>query len=125
MSSIEELEAERESIFEELRAMRSLERGSINEQYLKGSVQGQREPVLRGPYFVLSRYEGGRTVSRRLKTPEEVQGAREDVARQQRFVQLCRQLEELTHRLGELERSPGEGQEKKKRFKRRSNRIGK
>ena len=53
MSSIEELEAERERIFEQLRAMRSLERGSINEQYLKGSVQGQREPVLRGPYFVL------------------------------------------------------------------------
>lgn len=113
MSSIEELEAERERIFEQLRAMRSLERGSINEQYLKGSVQGQREPVLRGPYFVLSRYEGGRTLSRRLKTPEEVQGAREDVARHQRFVQLCKQLEELTQRLGELERGPGEGQEKK------------
>ena len=52
-------------------------------------------------------------MSRRLKTPEEVQGAREDVARHQRFVQLCKQLEELTQRLGELERGPGEGQEKK------------
>jgi len=121
MGSIKELEAQRDSVLEQLRAIRSLERGSISEQYLKGSARGK--PVVRGPYYVVSRHEGGRTVSRRLKTREELERARQDVAQHKRFIQLCNKLEDLTGRLGELERS-GERGDKKKRFRRRSNRIG-
>ena len=73
MGSIKELEAQRDSVLEQLRAIRSLERGSISEQYLKGSARGK--PVVRGPYYVVSRHEGGRTVSRRRKA--HAKGTRE------------------------------------------------
>ena len=107
MGSIKELEAQRDNLLEQLRAIRSLERGSISEQYLKGSARGK--PVVRGPYYVVSRHEGGRTVSRRLKTREELERARQDVAQHKRFIQLCNKLEDLTGRLGELERSGERG----------------
>ena len=115
MDRIEQVEARREARLEELRSLRSLKRGTINEQYLKGYRKGQKEAVLHGPYYVFSRREGPRTVSRRLRPGAELKQAREDVARHKRFVQLCRELEQLTEKLGELERQSGAGRPKKKR----------
>lgn len=113
MSTIPELEARREGILEEMREIRSLNRGTISEQYLKVNLKGK--PVLRGPYYVLSRHEKGKTISVRLKQ-EELEQTREDVAQYSRFKELFREYAEATERLGEMERESGE---EKKTFKRR------
>ena len=118
MPTIQELESKRDAVLQEMRAIRSMKRGSISEQYLQVRHRGFREPVSRGPYHVFSRREArtGKTVSWRLTSKEEVERARADVSSYQRFVALCREFQELTETLGELESSFCEqGKEKKRR----------
>ena len=116
MDTVRQLERQRERILEQLRQIRSMRRGSISEQFLKVPHKGQAQPALRGPYYVLSRNEGGKTVSQRLTSPQQVRQARADVAAYQQFAALCREYEQVTERLGQLERGGGgQGQGKKRR----------
>lgn len=96
-----QLESRRNAILEEMRSIRSMRRGTINEQYLKVPRKG-KEPALRGPYYVLSRREGEKTVSWRL-SGAELEKAKADVAAHKRFMLLCKEFEELTTHMGELE----------------------
>jgi hypothetical protein len=114
MDTVRQLEQQREGILEQLRQIRVMRRGTINEQYLKVPHKKRAEPVPRGPYYVLSRYLGGKTVSQRLTGPEQVGQARSDVAAYQRFAALCREYEQVTEQLGRVERSGG-GQDRKKK----------
>ncbi len=125
MNTIRDLEARRKAILEEMRSIRSMRRGTISEQYLKVHHKGKKEPVIRGPYYLFSRKERKRTVGYRLTTPEELEEARKDVAAHKRFVALCEEFEQLTERLGELERQSDEVGQEKKRRKSRSNRMKK
>ena len=115
MDTVQQLERRREAIFEQMRSIRSMRRGTVNEQYLKVRHKGQTEPGRCGPYYVLTGKQGGRTVSQRLTRPEQLAAARADVAAHKRFVELCRQYEQLTEQLGQVERAAGGGQEKKRR----------
>lgn len=116
MDTLDDLEARRNAILEQMRSIRSMRRGSISEQFLNVRHRGVREPVSRGPYYVLSRREGKRTSSRRLTSPVEIERARKDIEEHTRFVGLCREFEELTEQLGEIEReSPALEREKKRR----------
>ena len=115
MDTIKEVEDKREIILNEMRAIRSMKRGTINEQYFKMQSKGRNEPVLRGPYYVISRREGGKTVSERLSSPEILKQAQDDVAAYKRFVELCKEYEVLTEKLGQLERSDYNLTEKKRR----------
>lgn len=115
MEGIEDLESRREAVLGQIGEIRSMRRGTVNEHYARVSHKGKNEPVTRGPYYVLSRNEGGKTVGWRLRTAEEVEQAKEDVTAYKRFKALCREYEELTEKLGELERSAGTPIAKKKR----------
>ncbi len=120
MSSIRDLETRRNAILDEMGSIRGMRRGTITQQFLKVPQKGKKEPARRGPYYVFSRSEGGKTVSQRLRSAEELQQAREDVAQYKRFVALCKELEGLTEKLGELERGTQETPEKKRRRSRPS-----
>ena len=109
-----QIEGRREQILEQMRAMRSMGRWSITEQVLRDQRTVGSEPVLRGPYYVLSRREKGRTVSRRIKPGPELEQARRDADEHRRYVELCHEFERLTEQLGLLERG-AEAQEKKRR----------
>ena len=115
MSNVTELELRRDAILQEMRTIRAMKRGTINEQFLKVYQRGLKSSVARGPYFVFSRYEAkaGKTKSRRLTSVEELEQMRKDIAAYQRWVALCREFEGLTERLGELERSVPEHEAKK------------
>ncbi len=117
MDALQELEAKRDALLAEMRSIRSMRRGTINEQYLHAFLKGQKQGVKRGPYYVFSRHNPGQkqTLSRRLTTPQKLEDARRDVAAHKRFVTLCQEFERLTERLGELERLPVELAEEKKR----------
>lgn len=72
--------------------------------------------VHQGPYYVMSRREGEKTVSRRLRVAE-VEQAKKDVVEYKRFLGLCQEFEQLTARLGELERGESGLEQEKKRFR--------
>ena len=113
MNTIEEVEARREAILKEMRAIRTMERGTINEHYVKVRRKGAKGPVLRGPYYVISRREERKTVGYHL-TAQELERAKLDVESHKRFKELCRKYEELTERLGRLERASSESSREKK-----------
>lgn len=116
MRSIQDIETDREHVLEQLRQIRALRRGSINEQFLKTKSRKTGETVRHGPYFVFSCKEDKKTVSQRLKPGPELEQARRDVAERKRFAELCKQLERLTEELGQATRSiDGELVEKKRR----------
>ena len=116
MHNLREIEARREAILREMLSIQVVRRGTLNEQYFKAPSHGGKDGALRGPYFVLSRREGDKTVSRRVR-PEELERVREGLAAHKRLKELFREFEELTERLGALAQNPGE--DKKKARKRR------
>jgi hypothetical protein len=117
MDTVQQLEGRRNAILEEIRSIRSMRRGTINEQYFKTRLKGRKGIVHQGPYYVLSRREGQKTLSNRLRSEAELEQARRDVAEYKRFLGLCQEFERLTSRLGELERSKQGLEQEKKRFR--------
>jgi hypothetical protein len=115
MDTVQQLEAQRNAVLEQMRSIRSMRRGTVNEQYFKTRLKGRKGIVHQGPYYVFSRREGQKTVSSRLRSEAQLQQARKDVTEYKRFLGLCQEFERLSARLGELERAaPGLEQEKKR-----------
>jgi hypothetical protein len=123
MDTAQQLEARRNGILEEMRSIRSMRRGTINEQYFRTRLKGTKEMVHQGPYYVFSRREQEKTVSRRIRSRAELEQARKDVAEHKRFLGLCQEFERLTARLGELERGEQGMEQEKKRFRSPSNKT--
>ena len=115
MKETKQIEDRRDALLEEMRSIRSMRRGTINEQYFKTYSKGKKEMKHQGPYYVLSRREGGKTVSQRMNSPAELEQARREVEEYKKFLLLCREFEHLTTRMGELERDNREIEREKKR----------
>lgn len=114
MDTVQGLERRRNEVLQQMLAIRSMRRGTVNEQYLHVPHKGQSDPARCGPYYVFSRKEGGRTVSQRLPAAQ-VQQARDDVAAHRHFVEFCQEFERLTEQLAQVERTGGgQGQGKKR-----------
>ena len=124
MNNLNLIVAQREALLEQMRSIRSIKSGSITEQYLKVPQKGNPD-ARRGPYYVYCKSQKGRTISQRLKSAKEVEQAKADLAAHKRFVALCREFEELTERLGELERLQQDGTPEKKRRRSRLNKTKK
>ncbi len=117
MDTVQELEARRDAILEQMRSIRSMRRGTVNEQHFKVRLKGTKGIAVQGPYYVLSRREEKKTTSKRLRSGPELEQARKDVAEYKRFMGLCHEFERLTARLGELERGQQDLGQEKKRFR--------
>jgi hypothetical protein len=109
---IAQLEARRLAILEEIRSIDSMRRGTVNEQFFQARRKGSKEPTRQGPYYVWTRSEAGRTVSRRLTSTEAIQQARVEVAAYKRFQALCGEYLEVASKIGDLKRATA--QEKKR-----------
>ena len=75
---------------------------------------GRATDGLRGPYYVLSRREHGRTVSVRV-SGGQLQEVRADISRFEEFKDLCEEFARLTERLGEMEREQAASAEAEKK----------
>jgi hypothetical protein len=113
METVADIERQRDAIITQIREIRSMERGSITEQYIKVPQKGGK-PALRGPYYSILRREGKTTVGYRLTTDADLERAKRDVEAHRRFSALCKEYERLTERLGEFERGVAEVGGKKK-----------
>lgn len=115
MNTQQQIENQRKAVVEKILAIRSLRKGSINEQWFPVVREGKKTDDLRGPYFVFTYKMEGKTVSERLQGEVALARAREDAANYQEFRALCAQLEALTLELGELERREGAEEERIKK----------
>jgi len=125
MDTIQQLEARRNAVLEEMRSIRSMRRGTINEQYFKTRLKGKKGIVHQGPYYVLSKRERDKTVSKRLRSVAELEQAQKDVAEYKRFLGLCQEFERLTAHLGALEKGEQGLEQEKKRFRSSSSKMEK
>jgi len=110
--NIEDLLRVREDIIEKIKEIRTMRRGTINEQYLK-VPRKEKEPSIRGPYYVLSRNEGGKTVGFRLKTQEELDLATKDVESYKEFNRLSKEFITVTESITDMIRSVEKADSKK------------
>lgn len=110
----QELDAKRKLVVHKMMAIRSMKRGTINEQFVPRVSKGRATDVLRGPYYVLSRREHGRTVSVRV-SGGQLQEVRADLSRFEEFKDLCEEFARLTERLGEMEREQAASAEAEKK----------
>ncbi len=102
--SIEVLEKRREELLAQIEEISTMKRGTINEQYLKVSRKG-KEPSLRGPYYVLSRNEGGKTVGFRVKNDEKLKLLQQDVENYKRFNDLSKEFVSVMEAITDIKRS--------------------
>jgi len=100
MDKTASIESQRLRVVEQMLQLGPMRRGTLNEQYLRDARKGAGPSVLRGPYYVLSRKEAGKTVSRRVRA-EDIGRVRQEIARYSLFMELCREFAELSERLGE------------------------
>jgi hypothetical protein len=110
----QELDAKRKHVVEKMMAIRSLRRGTLNEQFVERLNEGKGTGELRGPYYVLSRHDNGKTVSARVRG-DQAQSVRDDLARFKEFTLLYEEFARLTEQLGELERQQAASEEAEKK----------
>jgi hypothetical protein len=120
MEPIQEIEVRRQGILKEMSDIRVVMRGTFKEQMMPVRLRDQKEPVLRGPYYLLAIWKDGKTHSRRIRS-EEAPLAREGAANYRRIKELCEEFAVLTERLGELERARDSQEAQKKGLKSRRN----
>jgi hypothetical protein len=104
MMSIENLEKRREELLSQIEEIRTMKRGTINEQYLKVPRKG-KEPSVRGPYYVLSRNEGGKTVGFRIKNDEKLKLLQKDIENYKKFNDLSKEFVSVMEAITDIKRS--------------------
>lgn len=116
MSKLNELKQQRDEVLKELAGLDEMRRGSVVEQFVESTRQ-DGTTVRRGPYFLYSYKEQGKTVSQRLKDAGEADLYRRQIQSFRRFQELTSQLRKLGEQISDL--AVGQ-QEVKKTSKRKS-----
>lgn len=95
------LEQQRLSLLRQLGELRELRRGSLTEQFLTVK-HADGSQVRRGPYPLLTRKEGGKTVSARITDPDLVPLYRQQIQTMRQFEGVIEQLIRVGEQLGDL-----------------------
>jgi hypothetical protein len=106
------LETKRQEILKQMAAITRMRRGTVNEQYFEVR-QKDGSVVRRGPYFLYSRTEKGKSFSRRI-TPEDAGHYEAETGNCRRFKELSNRCVMICEELAEADEGTGE----KKRTKR-------
>ncbi len=100
-SDYSNLERRRQALLEQLAGLRELRRGSLCEQFLK-LKQADGSVVKRGPYPLLTRKQGGKTLSLRLTDPTLVPLYRQQIQALRQFETVVDQLVGVGEELSDL-----------------------
>ena len=100
MNYREKLKVRQEEVIAELSSLVEMRRGSITEQYME-SVRKDGSKVRRGPYYLYTFKEKGKTVSRRIKA-SEAKTYQEQIDNFRRFKELTSELRSIGEQLGDL-----------------------
>lgn len=95
------LEQQRQALLQQLSSLRELRRGSLTEQFLwVHHADGSR--VKRGPYPLLTRKDGSKTISLRVSDPQLVPLYRQQVQTMRQFETVVAQLVRVGEQLSDL-----------------------
>lgn len=126
MANQQTLEGRRLDLLRQLGEIRTLRKGSLNEQWFPSVRQGKKTKELRGPYFLWTHKKNNKTVSERVVGEQALFRARQDEENYRRFRELCREYEVVAQELGELEHElPTADEAVKKGLKPQSNKARK
>jgi hypothetical protein len=95
------LEMRRQALLQQLAGFQQLRRGSLTDQFLLVKRKDGSK-VKRGPYPLLTRKEGQKTISRRLSDPELVSLYRQQIQAMRQFETVVDQLVRVGEQLGDL-----------------------
>jgi hypothetical protein len=91
MTGMGKLESRRQQVLKELAELGGMRRGSITEQFVE-STGRDGVKKRRGPYYVHTYKEKGKTVSRRLTDPQQVTLRQKQIDAFRRFQELTAEL---------------------------------
>ena len=100
-NNLRQIRKQRKEILSELAALEQMRRGSLVPQVFEATRKDGTK-VLRGPYMLYTRKDGGKTVSRRVKQPEQVQSYQEQFDAYRRFDALTRDLVHIGEKISDL-----------------------
>jgi hypothetical protein len=100
-SDYPKLEQHRQALLVQLSSLQQLRRGSLTEQFLTVK-HADGSQVKRGPYPLLTRKEGKKTVSQRLSDPAVVPLYRQQIQDLRRFQTVVDQLVRVGEQLSDL-----------------------
>jgi hypothetical protein len=100
-SDFPKLEQQRQLLLQQLSGLQQLRHGSLTEQFLMVKhADGSR--VKRGPYPLLTRKDGKKTVSQRLSDPALVPLYRQQIQAMREFESVVEQLARVGEQLSDL-----------------------
>ena len=101
LSDYPNLEHQRQALLQQLSGLHELRRGSLTEQFLVVKhTDGSR--VKHGPYPLLTRKQGNKTVSLRLTDPQLVPLYRQQIQAMRQFQSVMDQLVRIGEQLSDL-----------------------
>lgn len=95
------LEHQRQRLLQQLSGLPQLRRGSLTEQFFL-IKRKDGSPSRRGPYPLLTRKEGNKTVSQRLTDPGLVPVYRQQIQAMRQFERVVDQLVRVSEQLSDL-----------------------
>jgi hypothetical protein len=95
------LEHQRQALLRQLAELPQLRRGSLSQQFLLVKRK-DGPPVKRGPYPLLTRKQGSKTVSRRLTDPQLVPIYQQQIQALRQFETVVGQLVQVGEQLSDL-----------------------
>src|SRR6266849_4189964 len=95
------LEQQRQGLLRQLADLRELRRGSLTEQFLTVK-HADGSKVKRGPYPLLTRKQGQKTVSLRLKDPQLIPVYRRQIQAMRKFETVVDQIVRVGEQLSDL-----------------------
>ena len=108
MGKLEELEKKRESLKMEIIKIGDMRRGSVSQQFVPVQHKGEKMPILKGPYYVYTAKQKGKSIGKHLKVGPELEKYRREVNNYHRFQQLIRELVSVNEKICELSPLPRE-----------------
>jgi len=123
MTGMEKLDSQRQRVLKELGELGAMRRGSISEQFVEATGRDGVKKR-RGPYYVHTYKEKGKTVSRRLTKPGQVTLCRKQIEAFRRFQELTEELLRIGEQAADAALS-GEEEKKTSPSKSRSRRTRK
>ena len=111
MRQVQELERRRREILVEIASVGPMRRGTVTEQYVETTLKDGRK-VKRGPYPVHTYKEGGKTVSKRLHSRQEMEAYGAQIAAYRRYQQLHGELVRVSEQICDAMAALAETQKK-------------